>query len=117
MLTERKVNVEDDSRVSEFCASLDLEDGYITARANSRDREKLFVKNRLLWTAYLTEDHQTDLDELLEDCSESRTKDLIRKVVRKYLKPKLNIQAPIIELGNEFDLAQISNSLSTRHTA
>ncbi len=77
------------------------------------DRASNFHQKNLLWTAYLAEENQIALDELLEQNSDKDVNKLIRNVIRRFLKPNVNIQVPVIELGNEFDLSAISKVFST----
>lgn len=112
LLKERKVNVDDEDQVKKFCKELDLEDSYLVAKPRKLDRKAHFAKSDLLWTALLTDERATELDELL-DSSDKRRKDVVRKVVRAHLRPNANIQVPVIELGKEFDLAAISKVFST----
>lgn len=113
LLQELKVNLDDQDQVLRFCEGLDLEDGYLVARPRRNDRRDNFRAKGLLWTSYLTEERQTELDDILDDLSEKRMRDVIRKVVRQHLRPNTNVQVPVIELGSEFDLAAISKVFST----
>lgn len=113
LLRERKINIDDEEAVEAFCVDVDLDDGYLVAKPRKLDRKANFTKSQLLWTAFLTEDRQDELDELLDSLTDKRRKDIIRKVVRKHLRPNTNVQVPVIELGNEFDLASISKVFST----
>lgn len=113
LLRERKINIDDVEEVKKFCESLDLEDGYLVPKPKKLDRRAHFVKSSLLWTAFLTEERQSDLDELVDALGDKRKKDVVRRVVRQHLRPNTNIQVPVIELGTEFDLAEISKVFST----
>lgn len=114
LATEAKLNLDDEVSVEKFCENLDLENGYLVAKQRRADRKYHFTKSRLLWTAYLTEERQADLEEITDGLvDDKRLLNLIRKVIRRHLKPNTQIQVPIIELGNEFDLAAISKVFST----
>lgn len=113
LINDRKINIDDEISVTNFALDIEVDDGYIVAKKTSQDKKILFEKNKLLWTPYLTEEHQDSLDELLDNLQDKRQKDIIRKVIRKYFKPNFGIQVPVIELGNEFDFSAISKIFST----
>ena len=113
LINEQRVNVDDEDSVKAFCANLDLEDSYLVAKQRRADRRSHFVKGDFIWTAFLTDEKSDDLDELVDDIADKKKKDIIRKVIRKHLRPSVNVQVPIIELLKEFDLASISKVFST----
>src|SRR5690554_787530 len=116
LVDERKVNIEDEKEVEEFCQSIEIDDGYLVAKKRRADRLHHYHNSSLLWTALLTEDKQHTLDELLDEITDKRRKKIIRQVVRKYLRPNFNVQVPIIELGSDFDLASIARVFTTINT-
>ncbi len=116
LITEHKVNIEAPSEVEQFCHNLEIDDGYIVAKKKRKDRSEHFDKSRLLWTPYLTEDKFDELDAILDEISDKREKLIIRKVIRAHLKPNTNIQVPVIELGNDFDLSSIARIFTTINT-
>ena len=114
LLRDKKVNIEDDVEVERFCEDLEIDDGYLVPIKTKRvDRSFYFFDKNLLWSAFLAEELQNALDELLEQCENKETVKIVKKVVRRFLKPNVNIQVPVIELGSEFDLAAISKVFST----
>lgn len=113
LITKDNINIEDEVAVKNFATEIEVDDGYIVAKKTSQDKKTLFQKNGLLWTALLTEEKQDTLDEILDATSDKRTKDIVRKVVRKFFKPNFGIQVPVIELGSEFDFSSISKIFST----
>ncbi|WP_211828656.1 GmrSD restriction endonuclease domain-containing protein [Kistimonas asteriae] len=117
LLKERKVNIEDEIAVKEFCDELEIDDGYLTAKKRRKDRLEHFHKSKLLWTPLLTGQFENTLDELTDDIADKRDKNIIRKVVKKHLRPKSNLQVPVIEPGNEFDLSSISKVFTTINTS
>jgi hypothetical protein len=112
LLTEGKVNLDDPDQVARFAEDVDLDSEYLVAKVHRPDRNHHFVKSNLVWTAYLTQERQAQLDDLLDNC-DRRVREIIRKLVRVHLAPNVNIQVPVIELGAEFDLASISKVFST----
>lgn len=112
LLADQNVNLDDESQIARFVDSIDLDSGYLVAKQHRPDRSHYFVKSRLVWTGYLTQEKQAILDELL-DTSDKRTRSIVRKLVRTHLSPNENIQVPVIELGSEFDIAGISKIFST----
>lgn len=113
LLADHKVNIEDEDAVRQFCLQLDLDDGYLVPKPRRLDRRSHFAKRELVWTAFLTEERQDEFDELVDGIEDRRKKDVMRKVVRKFLKPSANVQVPVIELGSDFDLSSISKVFST----
>ena len=113
LLKEKKININDDVEVEMFCTNLEIDDGYLIAKKRRTDRDYYFTQNALLWTVFLTEEKQNDLEELLEKNINKELNIIIKKVIRRYLKPNVNIQIPVIELGSDFDLAAVSKVFST----
>ncbi|SDJ52529.1 GmrSD restriction endonuclease domain-containing protein [Microbulbifer yueqingensis] len=116
LVKEQKINIEDDNEVRKFCSDIEIDDGYLVPKKKRQDRKSHFTQSRLLWTPFLTEDKQSQLDDILDEISDKKEKDIIRKIVRKHLKPNTSIQVPVIELGNEFDLSSIARVFTTINT-
>lgn len=112
LLTEESINLDDADQVERFANRIDLDSEYLVPKAHRPDRNYHFLKSNLVWTAYLTQELQAQLDEIL-DGSDKRIKEIVRKLVRVHLAPDVNIQVPVIELGAEFDLGAISKIFST----
>lgn len=116
LLKEKKVNISDKDQVQSFCMNLDSDDGYLVPKKKRQDRKGHFDKSKLLWTAYLTEDYQSDLYDIIDQIADEYEKAVVIKVVRQYLKPNVNIQVPVIELGKDFDLPAIARVFTTINT-
>lgn len=116
LLEEQKVNIEEDGQVESFCQNIEIDDGYLVAKKKRADRVHHFHKSSLLWTAMLTDESHHKLDEILDEIDDPRQKKIIRQVIRRHLKPKFDVQIPIIELGNDFDLASIARVFTTINT-
>ncbi|RAJ97592.1 hypothetical protein LX87_02495 [Larkinella arboricola] len=110
-------NIEEEDKVKEFCDGLDvMEHGYLVNKPKRFDRRANFVKDKLIWTGYLTKEKQDDLDEIIELCKDNGDKKIIKRLLRKNLMTDLNVQVPVIELGKEFGLTAISRVFTTINT-